>query len=496
MKKRSSSQRRRDRKIRRVLWISLPVFICCLAAESIILARRFRSAAEMEANPGTAVSEPVQSEPADPDAALRKAVTAEDYAAAKQLLDLRDPDTDLPEDIAAALAEKPQKLYNAYQAGERTADDVSSALRSLMLLDIPEVTAAVKPKLEALRMREAAVALQTTAQQFAAAGDYESAIDTYRKIPKSEKDIFADAEAQVIALQGQCRQNALDLAEVAVNSDEPDYDAALAALQEALRLLPEDIRLMAETVRITELRDTVLRTETLRSAALAFADGHYQQAFGTFIGLPESMQEDAVLTAAKNSYYSRWLRLVPRRVALLLQRGDYEAAQALADEAEQIAPDAEIIADLRTQLAAYQPCRLSDAENTDLRDFYIAESDLTDCAGKTYPAAEGNLYHSYEGTLTGRKISSADFRTDGQYGVLTVDAIPLSGFDADRTVYIRISGDGRILEQYAVTAESGVLHIRQDISGVNVLSISVVPAGTDDLRNTGVIFANGSLCQS
>ncbi len=496
MKKRSSAQRRRDRKIRRVLRISLPVFICCLAAESIILARRYRSAAEMEGNSDTVVSEPVQTEQADPDAALRKAVTAEDYAAAKQMLDLRDTGTDLPEDIAAALREKPQQLYDAYQAGERTAEDASSAMRSLMLLDIPEVSAAVKPKLEALRVREAAAVLQSTAQQLAAAGDYESAMDTYRKIPKSEKDIFADAEVQMIALQGKCRQNALELAAVAVNSANPDYPAALSALQEALRLLPDDIELTAEAARITELRDAVLRSETLRTAALEFSDGHYQQAFGAFIGLPESMQEDAVLTASKNSYYSRWLRLVPRRVTLLLQRGDYEAAQAHADEAEQIAPAAEIIADLRAQLAAYQPCRLSDAENTDMRDFYLAESDLTDCSGKSYPAAEGNLYHSYEETLTGRKISSADFRTGGQYGVLTVDAAPIAGFAADRTVYIRISGDGRLLEQYAVTAKSGVLHIRQDISGITVLSISVVPAGTDDLRNTGVIFANGSLCQS
>ena len=496
MKKRSSSRRRRDRMIRRGLWISLPVFICCLAAEGLVLSRRFRSAAEAQGDAGSSVSESIQTEPADPDAALRKAVETEDFIAAKQLLDLRDPDDAVPADITAALTAKPQQLYDAYQAGERDADSVSAALRSLMLLDIPEVTAAVKPKLEALRVREAAAELQRAAQQLAAAGDYESAIDTYRKIPKSEKDLFANAETQVIALQGKCRQNALELASVAVNSDEPDYAAALAALQEALRLLPEDIELTAETVRITELRDHELRADVLRTAALEFADGHYQQAFGAFIGLPDSMQNDETLTAAKNSYYSRWLRLVPRRVALLLQRGDYEAAEALAGEAEQIAPEADMISGLRTQLAAYQPCGLADAENTDMRDFYAAESDLTDCAGNTYPAAGGNLYHSYDGAMTGRKVSSAEFRTDGQYAVFTVDAAPLSGFDADRTVYVRISGDGRMLEQYALTAKSGSLHISQSISGVELLSISVVPSGTEDLRNTGVIFANGSLRQS
>ena len=198
-----------------------------------------------------------------------------------------------------------------------------------------------------------------------------------------------------------------------------------------------------------------------------------------------------MIADTQKSYQDAYFRILPVRMRSLLESGQTEQAEQLLHDAETLFPDAPETAALTEQYQQALPKELIAFGEPELNDFTQTDSELTGYNGKTYRSDSGNLYCSYEGTLSGRQSSSAVFHISGGYQRLTLTALPLDSFDDDTTVLLDITADGSVLETYAVSRKLGVLHIDLDITGAEEICLRVKPAEKDgDLRNAGVIIAD------
>lgn len=472
---------------------TLLILLCVLlsggiAAEGAAVYRRMHRAPLPVSTGDVPQTEPFSAPVRDIEKELLDSVKAQDYAAVNELLCAYYEDKKPPEAVTEALRARIAALQSDFQEGTADADRVQTELRSIAMLPLTDISEAAKAVLESVRMQAAAMTVFKQAEGYAAAGDYAAAIECYGRVPKTEKTLAAEAERRITACQEMLRESAAAEAKQAFASG--DYDTALQTLADALTLLPEDETLNALLTEILDTERTALRRALLLEAGTLFGSGDYAGTFAKFTQMPEMLREDAVIQQAKANYQQKYLRELPYAVSALLKSGDFSAAEAQFSEAEEIFPDAAVLPALREQIAEYQPQKLSALENSDFSDFYTAESILTDCKGNEYEP-DGNLYYSYDGDLSGRHSGSGTFLTGGKYAKLSLTAAPMQGFDPQRTVFLEISADGKKLETYTVTAKTGVLHIRLDIGSAKELRFRVLPAGTEDLRNTALILADG-----
>jgi hypothetical protein len=358
------------------------------------------------------------------------------------------------------------------------------------MLPLPAVTEPAKSILEAIRLHEAARSIIVQAERCAAQEDYPNAIENFGRVPKTETALYAQAQARIEECRALFRTQTAEKANLAYA--EGDYQTAVLTLNDALQTLSDDRELTELLNAILTSERTSLRRDLLLEAGTLYGKGDYSGAFSKLYDLPEPLSGDELLASAAANYRQKYLRELPYTVNDMLQNGDFSAAEACVNETEILFPDAEALPELRSLIAGYQPQKLSALEISDFSDFAAAESALTDISGNVYDA-NGNLYCSYDGDASGRQSSSGTFLTNGQYNRLTLTAAPLSGFDPSRTVFLEICADGKKLEHYTFTAETGVLHIRLDISGAKKITFRILPAGTDDLRNTALLLADGTV---
>lgn len=458
------------------LWLLCILLTVGIAAEGVLLHRRL--AAQPPAETAETGSVPAR----DPEQELLDTLRSEDYDTAALLLTTDFADAPIPEDAVSLLQSQADAAYDAYTAGIADADIARTALRCILTTEIAEVGEHVTPLLEKIRLHEAALSCQKTAAAYAAAGDYPKAMAQYAYIPKTEQALYADAQAQIETCAAQYEAETAAAAEEALRT--ADYEAAEALLKTALQILPESDGLQSQLEQITQRQQSAAVHTALQAARQHFDAHDYTEAFAALEALPDT--EEAQHIAA--SYRALYLLRLQTDTLSLLHLGDTDAAAALLAEAEQLCPDAAELAALQTELVSFLPVALPVPEEDDLIDFTRAEAPLKDINGTEYSAAEGNLYCSYDGTLSGRQSSSAEFHIGGGYSLLTLTATPLEQFSAD-AVLLEISGDGRQINAYTITRETGALQILLDISGVQTLRIRVLPIGRDDLRNAGIIIA-------
>lgn len=465
-------------KRRLTLWLLCILLLGGIAAEGALLHRR------MSAKPpaDTAESEPVR----DPVHELTEALRCADYDTAALLLAADFADTAPPAEAAALLQSQADEAYAAYTAGISEADTALAALRRILAMGLDEVNAYVTPLSEEIRLHEAALSCQKTAAAYASAGDYPKAMAQYALIPKTERTLYAEAQAQIAACAEQLRTETAAAAEEALRTE--DYTTAETLLKTAMQYLPEADDLQAQLDRITQRKQSAAIHAALLSARRSLDAHDYTEALTALEALPQT--EEAQHIAA--SYRALYLLRLQTDTMTLLHQGDTDAAAALLAEAEQLVPDAAELAVLQAELVTYLPVALSAQETGELIDFVQADSPLTDTHGTEYSAENGNLYCSYDGTLTGRRSSSAEFHINGGYSLLTLTAAPLETFSAD-AVLLEISGDGRQIEAYTLTGKTGALPITLNITGVQTLRIRVLPIGQEDLRSAGVIIAEANV---
>jgi hypothetical protein len=479
-------------KKQRILLLSLCILLAGgIAAEGVLISRKMHI--EPVSVSSAAGSDSESSAEHDPEQELLDNIRAGDYTTVNDLLRAFYEDVPVPESVTEALSKRIAQLKAAYQDGSADAESVQTELRSIAMLPLPGVSESAKAVLESVRLQAAALTIYQQAEKYAAAGDYAAAIEEFGLVPKTEKELAEKAKKRIAECQQMLRESAAETAKQAFAAG--DYDTALQTLDDALRILEQDEKLTELLNEIVKEESTGLRRALLLDAGTLFGKGNYAGAFAKLRDLPDVLAADTIIQSAAASYQQKYLRELPYTVSALLDRGDFNDAEARVSEAESLFPDAETVPALRALIADYQPQKLSALETGDFADFSASETARTDILGNTYDA-DGNLYCSYDGDASGRQVSSGTFITGGKYTKLSLTAAPLDGFDPNRTVFLEISADGKPLETYTVTAATGVLHIRLNISGAKKISFRVLPAGTEDLRSTALLLADGIVSKS
>lgn len=465
-----------SRKRRTLLLLCIVLLLCGIGAEGFLLIRRAENSIRIFQR--------------DPAAELLEAVRSGDFHTAS-LIRLTDyPEGIVPDTLTQKLTEYAQSVRNAYFAGQTDAENAKAQTDALIQLDIPALTAEIEPIYEDIRMREAWLAMIRKADAYYEAGNYAAALEQYGKIPENDAELMnLTADNTALCTELYLAQT---MSETNTALQEQDYNAAVSRLNDALRILKdnEQLRQMLNDTQEQQMRHQYV--QACQKARNCFDSGQYTDAFDA-LSLPdeESSSCSGMIADTQKSYQDAYFRILPVRMRSLLESGQTEQAEQLLHDAETLFPDAPETAALTEQYQQALPKELIAFGEPELNDFTQTDLELTGYNGKTYRSDSGNLYCSYEGTLSGRQSSSAVFHISGGYQRLTLTALPLDSFDEDTTVLLDITADGSVLETYAVSRKPGVLHIDLDITGAEEICLRVKPAEKDgDLRNAGVIIAD------
>lgn len=468
---------------RKALLLCIVLLLCGIGAEAYLLIRRAENSIHI-----------VQRDPA---AELLDAFFSGDYKAASRIRLTDYPDADVPEIVTQKLKAQAEAIHKAYFAGQTDASAAKAQTEAIIQLDIPELTKAVQPILEGIRLREAALLMIKQADAYLAAGDYAAAYAQYRKIPQNDAEIMQLIDHNFT--QSSTMLAAQTVADANAAARNNDYDTAISLLEDTLRIYDnknDELKTTLKTIKTHQQQDQYL--QICKEARICFDAEAYADAFDTLFSTNAADLEDSVYAAmladTLKSYQDAYFRILPLQMYTLLESGEQTQAESLVNEAAELFPDAPETAALKEQYQQALPKELISVSEPILNDFIQTDTVLTGFDGSTYQSESGNLYCSYDGTLSGRQSCSAVFRIDGGYRRLTLTALPLESFDADLTVLLEISADSKILETYAVSHKFGVLDIVLDITGAEEIRLRVKPTGDDeDLRHAGVILADAKI---
>lgn len=473
------AQAKKLRRNRIILLLCLVLLLCGIGAESYLLIQRAENG--------------ILTLQRDPAAELLAAVEAGDFDSAHLICITDFPDGDVPESVSEKLIAQAQASRDAYFSEQTDAETAKAQVQSLISIGIPAVTKAAEPIEEEIRTREMRMTQIQKANASYEAGDYADAFKQYRKLPEDDKSLYPYYKEQ--EEQASMHLTAQTLEDVAAAEKQNDYDTAVSLIENVIRIYGGKVEFWEAMLSgVTQRQQQYQYLEACRNARIFFDSGEYAKAFDALRSLPDTLYEALPVADTLQSHRDTYFRILPMILQHLLADGDTEQAAQLAEEAGALFPDAEEVSSLLDQIRQAMPKELISFGEPELSDFTQTDTALKGADGKTYQSGTGNLYYSYDGALSGRKISSAVFQLDGDFSKLTLTALPMERFAEDMTVLLEISGDQKEIETYAISRKSGVLHIDLDITGTKVLQISVKPAaGAEDLRNVGVIIADAKV---
>ena len=395
-----------------------------------------------------------------------------------------------PERLTAALRAELDAAYAAYLAGDASYADAVRSIRGLQKLGISALQEPTEKYLTAAEKTAAARQAFSAAQEAEQRGDDAEAIRQYRLVTKDDETCFRAAEQALPAAEARLREKAL--AAAAEQDAAADYDAEIAGLEQACAVLEHDEILQTAYRQAVSRRTVTLRHTAMQHARISADQQDYKAAFAALAEGLSGLPDDALLQYVQQNLRARYIQYVQEQTALRANQGKTAEAEALLTEAESLLPDAPELETVRQNLNTYQPQKLSMTGTADLNEFFKAEQTLTDRRGTEY-AADGNLYYSFDEAATGRRYASADFTLNGQYGVLTLTVAPLASYTAENSVILEITGDGKELRTVLIDKNAAAQQIRTDVSGVKTLRLRVYPIGAPDLRNAGILVADGSV---
>ena len=461
-------KKKQPRKHSAAASLCITFLLCVLSAEGVMLVRQaFRG----ENRPIHAVQSPRETD-----------------AKLEYLAHFRN--TEPPARITAALNAELDTAYADYLAGQTAYADTADTIRAIRAFGIGAVTAHADSLLTAAKKTENARQAFSAAQKAAQRQDYAEAVRQYRLVTDDAPDCAPAAKDALPDAEAKLREQAL--AAAAEQDASADYDAEIAELEQALAVLPDDSALLAAKQQAAEKRADTLRHTAMQNARTAADLGRFSDAFAALTQGLADLPEDELLQFAQQNLRTRYLLFVQEETAALADQGRTAEAGSLLTEAERLLPGEPLLQTVRQNLTAYQPQKLSALTAGSFNEFFTAEQTLRDNSGKEYPA-DGNLFYSYDGALTGRRISSADFTVDGQYDTLTLTAAPLASYSAEHGVMLEIYGDNKLLRACPFDKDSAAITLTADITGVKTVKLRITPSGMPDLQHAGLLITNGSV---
>ena len=445
------------------------VLLCLLAAECILLFRLARVPAYRAADPAP------RSDPDPVSAFLRhyRGIPPKDSAL---------------EPFFSALDD----LSSDYSSGAITAEQAAREIRKMQALGSGLLTKECDFCLKEINRKEDSRKTLAEADTLSGKHNTADAIRMYRQVSDADPDSYYAAQSALAEAEKQYRQEMLANAGQLHQQEPPDYEGEIKCLKDALTVLENDRELSAALAKAENLLQNVRRHQAMQSARTSYDNGHPAEAFSALDQALSDYPDDTLLGFSYKNLRCRYLQETKESAEKMIQNGKAADVAGLLNEAEALFPDAAEIAAIRELAAAAQPKLLSALETHAFKDFAAAEAECTDLKGNHYPA-NGNLYCSYSDALTGRKASSGEFLLDEKYRTLTLTAAPRDSFQTDETVILEILGDGKLLTSYPFERTTGVFSIQADVTGVKWLKLRVYPLRTPDLRNAGIILADGKV---
>lgn len=448
--------------------VCIAVLSCILAAECTMLVMQYRSRPH-----GTLCASGNQRVT---DAKAEYLMHSRGSAAPERLTDT------LQKELAAAM--------EAYRAGTASYPETAAEIRSLLALGNATLTGEAERCLAEAEKTEAARQAFAAAQTAEQNGNDAEAIRQYRLVTNDDPECFQKVKQALPLAEARLRDAAL--AEADSLDTAADYAAEITGLEQALAVLPDDSEILSAYTQAVTRRTYTVRHSAMRQARISADQGTYSAAFAALAEGISEMPDDPLLQFAQQNLAARYLLFVQEHTVELADQGKTADAAALLAEAESLLPESAALQAVRQTLAAYQPQKLALTEAGEQNEFFRAEQALTDRSGKEYPA-DGNLFCSFDGAMTGRRSSSGTFLLNGQYSLLTLTAAPLASYTAENSVILEIYGDDRLLSSYPFDKDSAALHIRTDITGVQTLRLRVYPIGVPDLQNAGILIADAAV---
>ncbi|MBQ6040565.1 MAG: hypothetical protein IJL32_07330 [Oscillospiraceae bacterium] len=379
-----------------------------------------------------------------------------------------------------------------YSSGALTAEQAAAEISKMQALGSELLTKECDLCLKEINQKDDSRKTLAKADSLSETHNTADAIRMYRQVSEADAESYAAAQKALAEAETLYRQEMLAKADTLHQQEPPDYDGEIECLKDALTVLERDRELTAALAKAESSLQDLRRHQAMQSARMSYDNGHPAEAFSALNQALSDYPDDTLLDFSFRNLRCRYLQETKESAEKMIQDGKAADVAGLLNEAESLFPDAAELAAIRELAAAAQPKLLSALETRAFKDFDAAKAECTDLKGNHYPA-NGNLYCSYSDALTGRKSSSGEFALDGKFRTLTLTAAPLDSFQADEPIILEILGDGKLLTSYPFDRSTGAFSIQADVTGVKWLKLRVYPLRTPDLRNAGIILADGKV---
>lgn len=232
-------------------------------------------------------------------------------------------------------------IVSAYTDGNVTYDDAVSRLDQLAEFESP-LNNAEKAKERIERLRTSTEAW-TEAQAYEAAGDYRSALISYRLVDENSAH-YDEAVAKASEMEGLYKSEVIT--EVGTPSTDAEYEAAVNLLNDALTLLPDDKTLSDKLTSIQQTFASGLKARAMTEANQYISQGYYKQAIDVLNNALEYNSSDRDLTQLLNTATKDYETWVQSQVSIYLGNDDRAGALALLERVRKDLPDDQIFQQL------------------------------------------------------------------------------------------------------------------------------------------------------
>ena len=315
------------------------------------------------------------------------------------------------------------------------------------------------------------------AATYADAGDYTNALRTLsgglNKYPE-DAELTAKQTEYTEALAAKNKQDALDQA--AQYAAAGDYKSALETVQEAQKLLGSDADFLQKTAEYTES----YKSAALETAAQYEKTSDYLNAYKTIQTAMDLVGSDSSLNVKLSLYAQNYASAVAAQADEKIAAKDFAGARTLLTNALKELPGNATLTAKMTQVSSSQPVSLStlsvlnggwDWNATAPEDPF--GNDYSDAVNY---AVLGDNWYSWQNY-------SAEYRIYKNYSSITFDLVPYKNITTDGTGYVQVYADDVLVQTSPVVGQkTDQITVTADITGADYLKLEL------HLKDGGVLI--------
>jgi len=307
------------------------------------------------------------------------------------------------------------------------------------------------------------------AATYADAGDYTNALRTLsgglNKYPE-DAELTAKQTEYTEALAAKNKQDALDQA--AQYAAAGDYKSALETVQEAQKLLGSDADFLQKTAEYTES----YKSAALETAAQYEKTSDYLNAYKTIQTAMDLVGSDSSLNVKLSLYAQNYASAVAAQADEKIAAKDFAGARTLLTNALKELPGNATLTAKMTQVSSSQPVSLSTLSVLNGGWDWNATAP-EDPFGNDYSDAV-NYVVLGDDYWRSEQLYSAEYRVYGNYSSMTFNLVPYKDTATEGTGYVQIYADDVLVQTSPVIGQkTDQLTVTASIAGAEYLKIVV-----------------------